>query len=174
MAHEFANEVIPRLWLGNKQAAADEAWLKQHGITVVFNCTKTLSFAENIRRMYRVPVDDNLEAEEIANMGAWAAETQVKLLREYKSGRNILVHCHAGMQRSAAVVAMFLITMYGMTVEQAISYVKSKRPIAFFPSANFERSIRQWDNEIRKYRSSQPNDNCAPLTKHSSITSTAT
>ena len=150
-----ADEIVPRLWLGNKHAAADETWLKEHGVTVVFNCTKTLPFAESIRRMYRVPVDDNLEPEEIANMGAWAAETQVKLVKEYKSGRNILVHCHAGMQRSAAVVAMFLISMYGMSADEAMAFIKSKRSVAFFPAANFEKAIRQWDVNMIKYRSTQ-------------------
>lgn len=168
MANEIANEIVSRLWLGNKQAAADEAWLKQHNITVVFNCTKTLPFAPYIRRMYRVPVDDNLEAEEIANMGAWASETQIKLVREYKAGRTILVHCHAGMQRSAAVVAMFLIAMTGMSADEAMAFIKSKRPVAFFPAANFEKAIRDWDEDLRKYRSSQQNGNKAPA-----ITTTA-
>ena len=152
-----ADEVVPRLWLGNKRAAADEAWLKQHGITVVFNCTKTLPFADSVRRMYRIPVDDNLEPEEIANMGTWSAETQVKLVREYKAGRNILVHCHAGMQRSAAVVAMFMITMFGMSAEEAMKFVKSKRSVAFFPAANFEKAIRQWDVDMIKHRSQNAN-----------------
>ncbi len=160
---EIAHEIVPRIWLGNKKAAADEAWLRDHGVTVVFNCTKTLPFASNIHRMYRVPVDDNLEEAEIANMATWAAETQVKLVREFKAGRVILVHCHAGMQRSAAVVAMFLISMYGMTADQAMSFIKSKRSIAFFPAANFERSIRQWDTEMRKYRGSRQ-----PVTSSSS------
>lgn len=150
-----ANEVLPRLWLGDKHAAADEEWLKKHHVGVVFNCTKTLPFAESVQRMYRVPVDDNLEPSEIANMGAWAAETQVKLFREYKAGRTILVHCHAGMQRSAAVVAMFLITLFGMSADEAMPFVKSKRPVAFFPAANFERAIRYWDADLGKHRSQQ-------------------
>lgn len=155
MANENANEIVPRLWLGNKHAAADEEWLKAKNITVVFNCTKTLPFATTIPHMYRVPVDDNLEPEEITNLAKWAAEIQVKLVREYKAGRTILVHCHAGMQRSAAVVAMFLIAMYGMTTDQAVAYIKSKRPVAFFPAINFERAIRNWETELGKYRSSQ-------------------
>ncbi len=156
-----ANEIVPRLWLGNKNAAANTEWLKQHNIAVVFNCTKTLPFDSTIPYMYRVPVDDNLEPEEINNMSAWAAETQVKLIREYKKGRSILVHCHAGMQRSAAVVAMFLITTRNMTADQAMAHIKQLRPIAFFPSANFERAIRQWDTEFHKYRSSHQNANQA-------------
>lgn len=147
-----AHEIIPRLWLGNKNAAADEAWLRDAGISVVFNCTKTLPFAPSIRRMYRLPVDDNLEPIEIANMHTWAAETQIKLVREYKAGHRILVHCHAGMQRSAAVVAMFLMSLYGMSADTAMEFIKSKRRIAFFPAANFEPAIRRWDADLTKHR----------------------
>lgn len=154
-----AHEIVPRLWLGNKTAAANTEWLKQHTITVVFNCTKTLPFDSTIPYMYRVPVDDNLEPEEIENLYTWAAETQVKLIREYKKGRTILVHCHAGMQRSAAVVAMFLITTRGMSADQSMTFIKEKRPIAFFPAANFERAIRRWDAEFHKYRPTYQNAN---------------
>ncbi len=173
--NQNAHEVVPRLWLGNKKAAADEAWLQEHHVTVVFNCTKTLPFAHSIRRMYRVPVDDNLEPEEIANLRSWAAETQTKLVREYNAGRTILVHCHAGMQRSAAVVAMFLTTMYGLSADEAMAYVKSKREVAFFPSANFEPAIRQWDVDLSKYRRSQhvPKKTQRSVESAASITVTA-
>lgn len=148
MTYNAADLVMPRLWLGNREAAADDTWLRANGITTVFNCTKTLPFAEAARWRYRVPVDDNLQPAEIANMGDWAAETQLKLLREYKAGRTILVHCHAGMQRSAAVVAMFLMTTQGMSANEAIQVVQQKRAITFRPAVNFEPSIRRWEREL--------------------------
>jgi dual specificity phosphatase 12 len=147
-----AHEIVPRIWLGNKNAASDPDWLKTHGITVVFNCTKDYPFHHSILRQYRLPVDDNLEASEIQNMYDWAPETQYKLISEYKRGETILVHCHAGMQRSAAVVAMFLIAMHGMTPASAIAYIKQKRPIAFFPSANFGKSIQAFEGDMKKYK----------------------
>lgn len=144
-----AHTIVPRLWLGNKKAASDTTWLTGHHVEVVFNCTKTLPFDESIKHRYRVPVDDNLKPEEIANLHAWAPEIMVKLLREYKTGRTILVHCHAGMQRSAAVVAMFLMILGGMSADEAMAYIRERRPIAFFPSANFEKAIRGWEADIR-------------------------
>ena len=147
-----ADEIVPRLWLGNKTAAANTEWLRQHNITVVFNCTKTLPFDSTIPHIYRVPVDDNLEPDEITNLFKWAPETQVKLIREYKAGRSILVHCHAGMQRSAAVVAMFLITTQGLTADQAMARIKTIRSVAFFPAANFERAIRSWETQFTEFR----------------------
>lgn len=149
---DVAHEIVPRLWLGNKNAASDGDWLRSHGITVVFNCTKDWPYHPDILRKYRVPVHDNLEPEEIQNLYTWSPEIMYKLISEYKRGEIILVHCHAGMQRSAAVVAMFLMSLFGMPMRVAISHIKSKRPIAFFPAANFESAMTQWERTLKVYK----------------------
>ena len=146
-----ADMIVPRIWLGNKHASMDEKFLRQHGIQTVFNCTKDLPFHHTMRRRYRVPVDDNLEEEEIRNMELWSFEIIYKLLLEYKEGNTILVHCAAGIQRSAAVVAMFLMVLTGMKHEDAMRYIKDKRPIAFHNSAHFLRSIQGFENNISKF-----------------------
>jgi protein-tyrosine phosphatase len=102
-----------------------------------------------MRRRYRVPVDDNLEEEEIRNMELWSFEIIYKLLLEYKQGKTILVHCAAGIQRSAAVVAMFLMVFTGMKHEDAMQYIKERRPIAFYKNANFLKSIQGFEKNIQ-------------------------
>lgn len=139
-----ADEVIPGLWLGNIRAATDAAWLNDTGIKCVFNCTKDIPFYPTIQRKYRVPVDDNLQPEEIRNLELWSFEIVYKLIREYKTGQPILVHCHAGMQRSAASLAMFLIATRNFTPDEAIRFIRDKRPIAFRPSANFYPAIESF------------------------------
>jgi len=145
-----ADQIIPNLWLGNLRAAQDETFLRNAGIQAVFNCTKDAPFHPSIRRRYRVPVDDNLQQEEIRNMELWSYEIVYKLINEYKQGRPILVHCHAGMQRSPAVVAMFLMVLYRMSLDQAKAFLKQRRPIVFFPSANFESAMRGFERSITK------------------------
>lgn len=135
------DEILPNLWLGNIRAATSTQWLGEKGIKCVFNCTKDIPFVPTIQRQYRVPVDDNLQAEEIRNLELWSYEVVFKIMREYKTGQPILIHCHAGMQRSAACMAMFLIVSKNMTPQQAIRYIKERRPIAFTPGVNFHQSI---------------------------------
>jgi protein-tyrosine phosphatase len=53
----------------------------------------------------------------------------------------------AGMQRSAASVAFFLIAYKRMRAEDAMVYIKNRRPIAFHKQANFHRSIEYFDKE---------------------------
>ncbi len=143
---ELANEIIPRLWLGNRNAALDLNWIQQHGITSVFNATKDIPFAEgSVTEKYRIPVDDNLEESEIINMAKWSPEIVYNVLKAYQGGNHILIHCAAGMQRSAAITAMTLIALKGMTTDQAIAFIKSRRQIAFYPAANFYKSIQMFE-----------------------------
>lgn len=141
-----AHEIVPRLWLGNAQAARDEQWLNAQGISVIFNCTKDIPFTHLPVKKYRLPVDDNLREEEIRNMTLWSSETVYKILQEYYSGNTILVHCAAGMQRSACAVAMTLtVLMYPRKHNEIMSFIQSIRPVAFTPSANFIRSIQEFE-----------------------------
>jgi protein-tyrosine phosphatase len=143
--------IFPRLWLGNRKASLDGDFLRENNIKVVFNCTKDLPFSHIVPRQYRVPVDDNLEPTEIKNLEKWAPEIMYKLLLEYSAGHTILVHCYAGMQRSAAIVAMFIILKTGRSVDEAMAFVRHKRPIAFFPNPNFEPAIRGFEKLSRAY-----------------------
>ncbi len=143
--NDIANEIIPRLWLGNRSAALSEDWLREHGITVVFNASKDIPFANVARHQYRIPVDDSLEEEDIHNMAMWAPEIIYNVLKHYYAGDTILVHCFAGMQRSAAIVVMTLIAMKQIPAEQAIAFTRQRRAIAFHTGVNFERSIKAFE-----------------------------
>ena len=136
-----ADYIIPGIWLGNSRSSMNEEFLKKNSIQTVFNCTKNLPFHSSIKRRYRVPVDDNLQEVEIRNLELWSYETVYKLTKELKEGHTVLVHCAAGMQRSAAVVAMYLISTQGYKPSEAISFLRSKRSIAFYPVANFNKAI---------------------------------
>lgn len=145
-----AHEIIPGVWLGNKRAALNDKWLIEKNVSVVFNATKDIPFSIKAKKQYRIPVDDNLKAEEIRNMTLWSHEIIYNLLKEINAGSTILVHCAAGMQRSAAIVAMCLIVKERYSWNQAITYIQNIRPIAFRPSANFEQSIIAFDNSYHR------------------------
>lgn len=140
-----AHEIVPGIWLGDRNAAKDSKWLKENNITVVFNATKDLPFATCIKKQYRIPIDDNLQSIEIRNMTLWSQEAVYKVLEEHNNGNTVLIHCFAGMQRSAAIVGMYLIATRGMTWQQAITYIQHIRSIAFRPNPNFKDSLIEFD-----------------------------
>jgi hypothetical protein len=148
ISSDDVNEILPRLWLGNARASMDEDFIRQNNVSVVFNCTKNLPFSPMIPIKYRIPVDDNLEEEEIRNMELWSGEIAYKMMSEYIEGKTILVHCMAGMQRSAASMAFMLISFLKLRALDAMKMIKEKRRIAFHPRANFGRSIDYFDRKF--------------------------
>lgn len=145
-----AHEIVPGIWLGNKRAALNDKWLEEKGITVVFNASKDIPFSPRIKKQYRIAVDDNLQPDEIRNMTLWSHEILYNLFKEHNVGNTVLVHCAAGMQRSAAIVAMYLIAKRGLTSHQAMQFIQSIRPIAFRPVANFRESIYAFDRSYHE------------------------
>ena len=144
-----ANEIIPGVWLGDINASQDGAWLRANHIQTVFNCTKQIPFHASVPYQYRVPVDDNLQPTEIQNMERWAPEIAYKMLREYRAGHPMLVHCHAGRQRSATAVAFFLMVLTGRPLIQVMYLIQSRRPIAFQPRPNFAPALRAFEEMVR-------------------------
>jgi hypothetical protein len=147
---ENADEVIPGVWIGRWEVALNPEWISRHSITAVFNCTKTVPFLPTIPNQYRIPVDDNLEPQEIKHMELWAPEIAYKILREYKAGHRILIHCHAGMQRSTAACAFFLLVLTGRPLIQVMYLIQSRRKVAFLPKPNFAPAMRAFEEQVRR------------------------
>ena len=146
-----ASKILPRLWLGNKQAALNTRWLQENHVTTVFNCTKDIPFDNSILHQYRIPIDDSLLEEDIQKLTVWTPETMYKLMAEYNRGATILVHCYAGIQRSAAVVAMFLMTLTRQPMSVIFPFMRHCRSIVFAPQMNFKDSIQSWERNFFSY-----------------------
>lgn len=132
------SEILPRLWLGNINDSQSDNFLKKNRINVIVNCTKDLSFNPHFTGYkYRIPVDDNLEVDQILAMIGFLAEILPIIHRHYKHGDNILIHCYAGIQRSAIVTLSYLYEYHLQNAKSAYNHIKRRRPIAFTPYMNF-------------------------------------
>lgn len=147
--HEDVDEIIPGVWIGRWEVALNEAWLKEKRIQAVFNCTKQVPFHPSVPYPYRIPVDDNLQPAELQNMERWAPEIAYKILREFNAGRPMLIHCHAGMQRSTTACAFFLMVLTGRPLIQVMYLIQSRRRIAFQPRPNFAAALRAFEEQAR-------------------------
>lgn len=170
------NMIIPEsnnsgaLWLGNYKSALDPLFLKENNISVIINCSADLPYIYDILdpakhgleklETFRIPVYDSLLDHDIYIMEQYYHTVLPfilkKLLSEHK---NILVHCHAGAQRSASCVAAVLFVLVDNEVMQfdeipnktdksklmkkVIAYILAKRPRAFSYGfrVNFKKSL---------------------------------
>uniref|UniRef100_A0A6C0IG47 Uncharacterized protein n=1 Tax=viral metagenome TaxID=1070528 RepID=A0A6C0IG47_9ZZZZ len=118
---------------------------------LIVNCTKDIPFPSqnkglNNPECIRIPVNDT--PDECDNMTKYMMETNVlQRISEYiRKGEPVLVHCYAGMQRSCALIACYLIKYYGVTPVVAMDHIKRHRPVAFFGGANFMKTIQNQTN----------------------------
>ena len=142
-----ATEIIPGLWVGDQISAQDKTFFDNYNITVVVNCTKQLpqSFENNNILYMRIPIDDSLQENDINKMARYLPSVVDFIHKNRK--RNILIHCHAGMQRSAAVVAAYLHKHYNMPFQKAIQHIVTRRPIAFHwgNHVNFHKALKWYE-----------------------------
>ncbi len=67
-------------------------------------------------------------------------------ISEAMVGGRVLVHCNAGVSRSAAVVIAFLVTECDMSLAEAVGLAKAKRP-ASAPNPGFMAQLRQLEKD---------------------------
>ena len=140
------NKIIPGIYLGNKSDAVSEEFFIKNDIKFVINLTPDVpnKFPKLASYIHFRNIDDSCRKEDIEKMTRLIPKA-IKYMREnHKNGKNILVHCHAGMQRSAIVVLAYLMYYYNMSLNDGVSHIVSKRPIAFFwgDRINFLDSIK--------------------------------
>lgn len=131
-------EIIPHLYLSNYRDVVNS--LDKESDFFVMNCTKDLPMVQTKYGGTRLFVDDHPSSENTMTMNI---SLMVKYIDDQlKKGHNVVVHCFAGQQRSAAVVAAYLVDKMNMTVDQAIDFIKSKKPDAFLGGVHFIKSIK--------------------------------
>lgn len=155
-----ADQKQPLMWVGDWVSALDTEFLNQEQISVVINCTTEHKFVESgmdapiLRKIYkyRIPVDDDLTPGESVAM-VQAFKWALPLIHFHRSrGRRILIHCHAGIQRSAIVALAYLYEYCVADVDQAFAILKNARPEVFTPSMNFIDSFCLYFGELASTR----------------------
>ncbi|AGE50124.1 dual specificity protein phosphatase 16 / mitogen-activated protein kinase phosphatase 7 [Acanthocystis turfacea Chlorella virus Canal-1] len=138
--------ITNHVWIGSRATAADPVFLKKNNIKFIVNCTKDVPKYTDIP-MLRVPVNDSsLDADK---MGKFLKMASLAIRDVTRYNGNVLVHCYAGMNRSATVTAAYLMTIKGLTAQQAIELIKKKKPETFTPM-NFRPALKSYEETLKK------------------------
>lgn len=117
--------ILPNLYLGSAFNAADYKCLKKHKINIIVNVTDSISnFYPEDFKYYQYPVED-IESSSLLEYYA----KFVDLVTSSPPETKFLVHCFAGRSRSASLVLYYLIKSQNMHYDQALKYLKHKRPL---------------------------------------------
>lgn len=169
-----ADEIIPGLWLANYKPPLNLEFLKTNKIDVVINCTPDIPFYneifddKDIKQLkkietFRISVYDSLLEKDILLMEEYLKYVLPFMIKKYiDEKKKILIHCRAGAQRSAIVVAAFLKILLDKKLIQIpeipdtnnpkkqykliYKYMLSKRPRVFTYGfrVNFDKSYKRF------------------------------
>jgi len=142
---EHADEIIKNLWLGNRNAPLEHDNLKKNNIKLIINCTKDINYpADNDVHVIRLDIHD-INSEESNRILKKDIDKLLFLINLYLNNDiGVLVHCWAGVQRSATVVLCYLLKYKHMGLHMGKALMKSKRSIVFFPQPTFDNFINDF------------------------------
>lgn len=145
-----ANQIINGIWVGDADSSMDTNFLQSNNISVIINCTKDLPFITlpTVRYCYRLPVYDNKEPNEINAMTGYLPEIVRLINYHYLKGDKILIHCRAGIQRSACVFLVYHIQYHSHNFDVSYQLLKSKRQWVFLTGINFWKSIDDYFRQL--------------------------
>lgn len=157
MGNKFADasQILPGLWIGNEKVSQDEHFFKEKKIKAVLNCTPDVSntFCKFDIEYMRLSLGDSRHPENIKAMTDYLDIGASFIYKNRdKENKNILIHCHQGIQRSTTCVGAYLIKYKKMTYSQVIRFLPIRRKEAFYggtyltfeqPLKNFSKSIKE-------------------------------
>lgn len=130
------NRITKNIYLGNYKCSKKE-YIEKHNFDVIINCTPDLPFESKNTSNYRIPVYDDLTFYSNIILLNHVNRIVNIIHNHHLNNKKILIHCRAGMQRSAAIVAAYLIKFHNLSVEDSITFINNRRPAAFMCGSNF-------------------------------------
>ncbi|XP_024075608.1 dual specificity protein phosphatase 4 isoform X2 [Terrapene carolina triunguis] len=137
-------EILPFLYLGSAYHAARRDMLDTLGITALLNVSSDCPNHFEGHYQYKcIPVEDNHKAD----ISSWFMEAieYIDLVKDCH-GR-VLVHCQAGISRSATICLAYLMMKKRVKLEEAFEFVKQRRSI-ISPNFSFMGQLLQFESQV--------------------------
>ncbi|NXY55254.1 DUS16 phosphatase, partial [Callaeas wilsoni] len=144
--------ILPHLYLGCQRDVLNKELMQQNDIAYVLNASNTCPKPDFIPESHflRVPVNDSF-CEKIL---PWLDKSVDFIEKAKASNGHVLVHCLAGISRSATIAIAYIMKRMDMSLDEAYRFVKEKRP-TISPNFNFLGQLLDFEKKI-KTQSSQP------------------
>ncbi|KAK7129548.1 hypothetical protein R3I93_019245 [Phoxinus phoxinus] len=141
--------ILTHLYLGCQRDVLNQELMQQNDIAYVLNASNTCPKPDFIpdTHFLRVPVNDSF-CEKIL---PWL-DRSVEFIEKAKAGNaRVLVHCLAGISRSATIAIAYIMKRMDMSLDEAYRFVKEKRP-TISPNFNFLGQLLDFEKKLRSER----------------------
>ncbi|XP_006031853.1 dual specificity protein phosphatase 16 [Alligator sinensis] len=144
--------ILPHLYLGCQRDVLSKELMQQNDIGYVLNASNTCPKPDFIPESHflRVPVNDSF-CERIL---PWLDKSVDFIEKAKASNGRVLVHCLAGISRSATIAIAYIMKRMDMSLDEAYRFVKEKRP-TISPNFNFLGQLLDFERKI-KTQAGQP------------------
>lgn len=137
-------EILPYLFLGSCSHSSDLQGLQACGITAVLNVSASCpNHFEGLLRYKSIPVEDS----QVVEISAWFQEAIGFIDSVKDSGGRVLVHCQAGISRSATICLAYLIQSHRVRLDEAFDFVKQRRGV-ISPNFSFMGQLLQFETQV--------------------------
>jgi len=140
------SEILPGLWLGNREAACNLALLRRLGIGACVNVTDQPTLHPDHLLHLHVPVQDSPTTDIAGHFDRVVPWVRKQL--ERPDPPKILVYCQRGVSRSCTVTLVLLLHLKGWTLYEAWRHVKARRP-SVRPNPGFLRQLATYERQLR-------------------------
>lgn len=142
------DKIVERLYLGNLKGASDAAALKKAGITHILQVAAGIKPFFPKEFTYKViSVNDTSSSSLLRHFPA-----AINFIKEGMKSGGVLVHCYAGVSRSASCVIAFLMSDKGITFQEAFAFASKRRPV-IFPNMGFQKQLCEFEKLLHVHRS---------------------
>lgn len=142
------HEIEPGLWLGNYAAASDVNLLRGQNIKAIVQCLEQRNPINGSHFSYHVISIDDMAS---VNIKSHIPEAISFIHRHRLAGNNVLVHCAAGMSRSASIMISYMMAKYRLPFERALTLVRNKRACVG-PNPGFTNQLKSLSpNKLAEY-----------------------
>lgn len=159
VAASFLEHKVKWIQVGNSIMDHEDSWLPlvhnssfpaNEDSSVIIHAPTLLEFYKNAQYL------NHRKAEKVNKLciSQWFAPIFEAIDTALGKGEKVLIHCQAGISRSATITAAYLINRKGMPAKQAIATLKSKRSCV---EPNFVTQLEEYEEGLKSIRKSPLN-----------------
>lgn len=143
------NFITEDLAVGNIYAGSDLDLLLDYGIDVIVSSTPYIPleldlYSKKGFSLLHIPLLDTPNQDIIQ----WFDIVNDFIQSHHNDQRKVLVHCAAGISRSATLAASFLMQKYGWSMDHTLGFMQKKRNI-INPNYNFRKQLIKYESQLK-------------------------
>ncbi|KAF9237379.1 hypothetical protein BU15DRAFT_48773 [Melanogaster broomeanus] len=118
------DEIVPNLWIGDLSSALDVENLRAKNIFSIVTAMRGKVTINATFNKYQINIDDSADEDVLVHFLPSISFIQ----RELDKARGVLVHCMAGISRSATIVTAYIMYTQSVDASAALEIIRAVRP----------------------------------------------